>query len=149
MSGLVLGVDPGAKGALVLLYGDRIDAIEDMPDLPPLGLGSWIAELLEDDLPDLAVVESQVGMPGQSSSATAKFHAHYGAILGTLSALHIRTELVAPSRWKRDAGLTRDKNASRALAAATWPEWASSFARVRDDGRAEAALIARHGRATS
>ena len=38
------------------------------------------------------------------------------------------------------------KRSSRDLAAARWPEHAARFARVRDDGRAEAALLAEYGR---
>jgi crossover junction endodeoxyribonuclease RuvC len=41
--------------------------------------------------------------------------------------------------------LSADKNASRQRAIETWPEHVRTFARVRDDGRAEAALLALFG----
>jgi hypothetical protein len=39
-------------------------------------------------------------------------------------------------------GLHSDKGESRALAMRLWPDHGDRFARVKDDGRAEAALIA-------
>lgn len=146
---LVLGIDPGqaqaSPGAVCLLVDSQIDEVTDMTDLPPTGIGSWIRDWVDGLNVTLAVVEAQAGMPGQSSSSTAKFHAHYGALCGALSALHIPIELARPTAWKKHYGLSKDKNASRALAAARWPEWAPSFARKRDDGRAEAALIGLYG----
>ena len=52
---------------------------------------------------------------------------------------------VPPSTWKKALGLSADKNASRQRAIETWPEHVRTFARVRDDGRAEAALLALFG----
>jgi hypothetical protein len=49
---------------------------------------------------------------------------------------------VTPTKWKRALGLGADKGDSRRRAMETWPYMASKFARVKDDGRAEAALIA-------
>lgn len=49
---------------------------------------------------------------------------------------------VSPAKWKRDLRLSADKGASRRRAIELWPSWAELFARVKDDGRAEAALIA-------
>jgi crossover junction endodeoxyribonuclease RuvC len=48
--------------------------------------------------------------------------------------------------WKREVGIAPGKigakDAARSQAIRRWPAQASLFARVRDDGRAEAALIA-------
>ena len=53
---------------------------------------------------------------------------------------------VSPSAWKRAVDLTlASKDASRAEAIRRWPGNADIFARVKDDGRAEAALIATAG----
>jgi hypothetical protein len=49
---------------------------------------------------------------------------------------------VSPAKWKKALGLSADKGASRRRAIELWPERAQWFARVKDDGRAEAALIA-------
>lgn len=140
---IVLGIDPGKTGALAALDAatGHLIWIEDMPD--PID-GALIADLLTNEIVAAAAVESQVGRPGQSSSAMFKFGTGYGVILGTLGALRIGYELVTPAKWKGGQGLSKDKNASRALAVRRWPDHAPLFARVKDDGRAEAALIAHH-----
>jgi crossover junction endodeoxyribonuclease RuvC len=68
-----------------------------------------------------------------------------GLVDGVLAGLGIPTTYVTPQSWKRAAGLTSDKSAVRLRAAQLFPDMAKHFARVKDDGRAEAALIARYG----
>lgn len=54
--------------------------------------------------------------------------------------------LVRPSIWKTQLGLTgQDKSASRNLAARLFPAYSEFFKRVKDDGRAEAVLLAYYG----
>lgn len=140
---LLLGIDPGKTGALAALHPDGSLAwVHDMPD--PIS-GALLADMLEGEGIAGAFVEFQVGRPGQSSSAMFTFGTGYGVVLGVLGALRIPHTLVTAGKWKKSAGLGKDKNASRALAVRLWPDHAASFARVKDDGRAEAALIARHG----
>lgn len=52
----------------------------------------------------------------------------------------MRRSRVRPSHRSRDS--LHSKDASRSEAIRRWPAQASLFARVKDDGRAEAALIA-------
>jgi crossover junction endodeoxyribonuclease RuvC len=52
---------------------------------------------------------------------------------------------VSPAVWKKHFKLPADKEASRALALPLFPATAEHFARKKDHGRAEAALIARYG----
>ena len=84
-------------------------------------------------------------MPRQGVSSTFKYGVGYGTILGVCGALRLPVRHVTPAVWKRAAGLSKDKGASRRRACELWPAHSASFGRVRDDGRAEAALIARHG----
>ena len=63
-------------------------------------------------------------------------------------ALGMRVERVAPQVWKKALRLNQGKDAARALAARMWTAKAGLFARVKDDGRSEAALIAEYGRRT-
>lgn len=147
---LILGVDPGRTGALAWLDRDGlIVAVHDMPDLTGAALGAHLADLILEERPTVAWVESQVGRPGQSSSAGFKFGTNYGVILGTLGALQVPVQHVTPAEWKRVARLPKDKTASRQRATELWPTHSHLFARVKDDGRAEAALIARHGLTTT
>lgn len=148
MSTLTLGVDPGRQGALAFLDEDGgIVHIEDMPDHQDSALGTQIAMLLADLEPDtvgLAIVEMQTIRPGQAGAS--KMMTNYGSLLGALGALRVPVVTVTPSAWKVAAGLRgKDKGASRSLATTLWPAEAERFRRAKDDGRAEAALIARHG----
>ena len=140
----VLGIDPGKTGALAWVRDGQLYHVEDMPDLTGAALGARLADLLAGHRPNVAVVESQVGRPSQSSSASFTFARDYGVILGALGALDVPTVHVTPAAWKRTLRLSKDKNASRQRASELWPDKSELFARVRDDGRAEAALIAKH-----
>ena len=66
-----------------------------------------------------------------------------GVIEGVLGALGVPIAFITPASWKRALGLAgASKDASRSEAIKRWPSQAALFARVKDDGRADAALIA-------
>lgn len=144
---ITLGVDPGATGAAAALdaHGNLL-WVEDLPYLDGHVVPALLADLvLQGDGPRAAWVERAQSMPGMGVSGAFRYGTGYGSILGVLGALSISTQTIAPAVWKRAAGLSRDKAASRRRAADLWPYHAQSFARARDDGRAEACLVARYG----
>lgn len=150
MSALILGVDPGRSGALALvaLDGVLLDVI-DMPEATGAALGTHVRHWIDDHSPHTigaAWVEKAGSRPGQGHVNVFTFGVGYGAILGCIGALEVPTTIVHPGVWKRAMRVTADKASSRQRAAELWPADARRFARVRDDGRAEAALIAEHGR---
>jgi hypothetical protein len=69
----------------------------------------------------------------------------YGELKACLFFAGIPTFEVDPSVWKKSMHLSTDKNASRALASQYFPDCSDQWQRVKDDGRAEAALIAYYG----
>ena len=69
----------------------------------------------------------------------------YGSLLGALGVLRVPVHHVTPTVWKKGEGVTADKSTSRQRACELWPTESHRFARVKDDGRAEACLIARYG----
>jgi len=143
---LTLGVDPGKSGALAWLDGDgALVHLADMPDAQGHALGALVRDLIVEWRPAVAWVELVASRPGQSAPAMWRFGRDYGAVLGSLGAFDVPVEHVTPATWKRAARLSRDKGESRQRAVETWPAWSDSFSRAKDDGRAEAALIARHG----
>lgn len=144
---ITLGIDPGATGAVAGLDElGRLVWVRDMPYADGFVLGPVLADLvLKGSGRRVAWVERAQAYPGQGGSSGFKYGTGFGVILGVLGALNIPLELVAPSVWKRAAGLSSDKGASRRKACELWPDHAELFERVKDDGRAEAALIARHG----
>lgn len=146
---IVLGVDPGASGAVAWLDNDgTLKAVVDMPHLDGTVSGALLRDLIAQISHDAggwpvhAAVEKVAAMPRQGVSSTFKFGTAYGTVLGCLGALSIPMTHVSAAKWKRALGLTSDKNASRARAVYLWPTFAGEFKRVKDDGRAEAALIA-------
>jgi crossover junction endodeoxyribonuclease RuvC len=68
-----------------------------------------------------------------------------GVLEGVLAAAGVPVAFLTPPQWKRLAGIAPGKagakEAARSEAIRRWPAKAALFSRIRDDGRAEAALI--------
>lgn len=142
---VIIGVDPGKKGGIAAVYLDgRLAWVEDMPDLSGVALAAALQDMLQNENVTEARVERVHSMPKQGVASTWTFAEGYGVILGTLGAMRIRTTLVSPQVWKKVYGLTADKDQSRQQAIQRWPSHVARFALKKNDGRAEAALIAAH-----
>lgn len=152
----IIGIDPGAAGAVAILEDDgNLVHVFDMPSVEVVSGGKakrrvspemLAAELrLYADQGAVAVVEQVGAMPGQGVSSMFAFGQAFGIVLGVLAGLAIPTSTVTPARWKKTLQLNAGKDASRAKAAQLWPAHAKEFSRVKDDGKAEAALIAKWG----
>ena len=147
MTGITLGIDPGKQGAIAALdHNGHLIWIDDIPNLAGTAIGSWLHDRLNNEHIDSCWIEQVHAMPKQGVTSVFTFGLGYGALLGALGALHIRTHHVTPNMWKKAYRLNADKNASRQRASELWPSDANRFQRVKDDGRAEAALIANYGR---
>jgi crossover junction endodeoxyribonuclease RuvC len=150
----ILGVDPGAGGALALLEDDQLRGLHDRPVLlikrgkreVRQANAPMLASLLRSLMPiDLACVELVGAMPGQGVSSCFAFGRDAGMLEGALAGLGVPLLLVPPVVWKREMGVNSSKDSSRHRALQLWPAWAREFARVKDDGRAEAALLGLYG----
>jgi crossover junction endodeoxyribonuclease RuvC len=146
----IIGIDLGACGALALLdaAGGLVD-VEDMPTLQdgPKGRravnGALLAALVYKWQADHAFVEYVGARPGEGAVGAFAFGRSKGVVEGVLGACGVPATFIAPAAWKRAVGLSlASKDASRSEAIRRWPSHAERFARVKDDGRAEAALIA-------
>lgn len=155
MSVWTVGIDPGKTGAIAVL--DSYGTLAEIHDMPYEGgevVGVHLADIFDATLsgfadPSHAItvwVEKVGAMPKQGLATTWKFAQGYGTILGVCAAVGVRTKRVTPPVWKRAMKVGTDKGTSRRLACELWPSWSNSFRRVKDDGRAEAALIAEYGR---
>lgn len=148
----ILGVDPGGSGALALLTPEEL-RISDMPVFlvkrgksakPEIDVHALLA-LLDEWKPHVCYFEQVGGIPGQSASAAFNF----GRIAGSCEAIvktYARFVFVTPATWKKAMGVSGDKDDSRAKATNLFPARAADFRRKKDDGRAEAALLAEYGR---
>lgn len=153
----VIGIDCGVSGAIAFLTENSI-RVWDMPcvlkarpgkpakrEVDPAGVANILGALPSRDYQTVVYVEQVSAMPGQGVTSMFGLGRSYGVVLGVCSALHLPTQTVSAQAWKKALDLTRDKGLSRAKAAARWPEKAVLFQAVKDDGRAEAALLAWYG----
>lgn len=156
----ILGIDPGAYGALALLdagstgpFNRSLLTLWDMPVIVGKVGGrnksqiseSLLAGLIRDARPDVVWLEQVHAMPRQGVTSSFNFGVAYGMARGVCAALGVPVQLIAPPVWKRHFRLGSGKHDSRLLACRLFPGSAAQFARVRDDGRAEAALLALYG----
>ena len=91
---------------------------------------------------DMAVIEDMSTRPGESPAASATTGLGHGLLRGTLSALDRPYVVIRAPRWTKDLGVGSDKGVHRLEAMRLFPGVADQFARVKDDGRADAALLA-------
>lgn len=150
----VLGIDPGASGALVVIEGGKL---VDLVDMPVLHVKRGSREVREVNAPalgavvaslqpiDAAMLEQVGAMPGQGVSSMFAFGRAVGVIEGVLGALQIPYTRVPPQEWQRGMRVRGGKDGARERAMALFPARAGDFARKKDDGRADAALIAAYG----
>lgn len=144
---MIVGIDPGISGALAWVSDDGfLLSAMDMPTLSVNGKMKVNPHILASDLsfrkPKIAVIEEVAAMPGQGVSSMFNFGYSAGILLGICAGLGIPTVFYRPAVWKRQAGVPADKGAARQQAQRFWPG-SRAFDRVRDHGRAEAALLAR------
>lgn len=144
---VILGVDPGLSGAIAFYRPAEPTRVTvyDMPVADKRVDGATLARLIEQSRPKLAFIESVAAMPGQGVASTFNFGAAFGTAIGVIQGLRIPHHRVAPARWKKTLSLNADKERSRAMALRVFTDSAEHFARKKDDGRAEAALIAFYG----
>ena len=153
MTGRVyLGFDPGMSGAIAGIYAEGHAVVFDMPTVVTVRtrrevvareLAAIVAPLAAGG-DAVAVFEQPIAMPSQASQSTLAAGRNAGLIEGVLAALGIPYESTYPAKWKPAMGLPKGalKDASRARAMALFPALAERLSRKKDDGRAEALLLA-------
>ena len=139
---IYLGIDPGKKGAIALLDSESLRVTcHDMPRTTP-ELHDLIAGL---PIIKACVLEKLFTGPAMGRVTLCTMFMNFGILKGALMWRDIPFKEVQPSKWKPALGLSKDKNASREMAMQMFPDDADQFKRVKDDGRAEAALLAHWG----
>ena len=139
---MILGIDPGSKGALALETGQ----IWDMPP-DTKGVAGLIRFISENYGPLKAIIENVGGSSRQAGAH--KFSFSVGVLHGVIVSNGIPLAMVQPAIWKASLGLRKlpdekdndYKTRSRALATQLFPHLADKFKRHMDDGRAEALLM--------
>lgn len=152
----VLGIDPGLSGAIaaVNLENDIHIHICSLPTVQ-IKVGkkvrnrmnlheTWATvQAFAAGTPDLVVLE-EAGVRPQQAGGVA-----FGRVAGALEAFVVAAampiNLVAAATWKRALKIPADKDAARQAASRLFPRWVHLWARAKDDGGAEAALLAWYG----
>ena len=153
MSLIILGGDPGVSGAVAGIDAATyelvfvIDAPVVDKSISPHALHAALTEHLAGHTVWLSMIERVGTRPNEARNSAFNFGRSTGRLEGVLGC-HGRCEWVTPAVWKKHYGLKGSdaaaKAASRYKAMNIWPSEARRFGRVKDDGRAEAALIARY-----
>jgi crossover junction endodeoxyribonuclease RuvC len=141
----ILGIDPGVTGGIALLQGADLQVWE-IPTIDNEVNPQAVARIVHDAAPDMAVVERASSRPGQGVASVFRFGRSYGCLLAVVALEEVPHHLVTPAAWKRAYRLDADKEASRGLAARTWPAHSHLFCAKSKHGLAEAGLIALYGR---
>lgn len=152
---IIAGIDPGKTGALAIIYPDGFVECYDVPTVKLRGKevpawhdwqSTWTSALGIAGA-DLVVIEDVSARPGQGVTSMFSF----GRTLGFAHSIAVNhgesVQFVSPSVWKGKLGLLNSsKGASREKAVALYPQAKGLLGRVKDDGRAEAILLAHYGR---
>ena len=152
---IVAGIDPGKTGALSILYDNNVVSCFDVPMQLVKGKAKpawakWASEWRNAfgfEAPDMIVIEDIAARPGQGVTSMFSFGRTLGFAHALAQGAGVPVHFVTPFVWKGRLGLLNsDKGASREKARTLFPASAHAFERVKDDGRAEAALLAYYGR---
>ena len=142
---IYIGIDPGKRGALAIIY----DAV-DCQFILPFQAEGYIRHLQNiSGEKAKACLEHVTAMPKQGVTSMFHFGENFGYIRGLLEAFGIPYELVRPQKWKKEFGITGDKNSSIEVCKRLFPGVSllrTDRCRKDDDGMAEALLMAEYAR---
>ena len=147
---------PGKKKLTYDKNGLPVEKVGKNHAVDPFGvkrvLNNWKDHV---DGPITLVIEKMWSRPGQSSLSMDKLLFGAGLVEGIAIGIGFGVCKVAPSSWKASMGVTADKKTALALARKLAQgeddsaKWYRMFSRARDDGRAEAYLLAKYGQETT
>jgi crossover junction endodeoxyribonuclease RuvC len=146
---MITAIDPGIFGAIAWVSDSgHLIRVADMPTIEVHGKKKvspqQLVAMLEehDDLIKMVAIEDVGVFKGNGAVSMFNFGYSAGILAGVCAGLKLPVSLYRPAVWKRAAGVPADKGAARQMAQRFWPG-CRDFDRAKDDGRAEAALLAR------
>lgn len=147
---IYIGIDPGKSGALAYIdrtgHGVAVEVVPFNEDEYKRVL-SCISESGTENV--RCCIERVSAMPGQGVTSMFNFGKGFGWVLGLLDAYRLSYELITPQKWKREFGVTSDKNTSIAVCKRLFPTVSllpTERCRKDNDGMAEALLMAEYAR---
>ena len=147
----IVGIDPGINGAIAYLDSEEL-IVYDMPvikyqkngktrnKINPIALYVLLNKLDADKI----YIEMVSGQPNNGSKQAFAYGWGCGTIDTCTRLICPNIVYVSPQKWKRAMEVTKDKNSSLRKARELFHQY-DYFDRKKDDGRAEASLIAFYG----
>ncbi len=141
----VLGVDPGATGAIASIHwtrgiGIRVGALVDMPMLGKFVDPGALAPIMHGSVPDAIAIEKVSARPGQGVTSMFNFGASWGTVRGACGQTRIID--ITPASWKKAHNFDgKDKDEPRLEAIRRYGNVADELRRKKDQGRADAIWI--------
>jgi hypothetical protein len=150
---VILGIDPGIKGAIAVVRRDAI-SVYDMPTVDEEVAGKMRKRIDAHTFRDIIIgvgpvqmvlLEKPTTRPGEAPRAALSYGIGFGQMLGILVALERPHKVILSQAWTKALGVGADKDDHRVEAMRRFPASSDLFKRKKDDGRADAALIALYG----
>ncbi len=149
---VIIGIDPGQKGAIAILYENENFHIEDMPlinkELDIHIFKKLIIHYLKKTTIGLETIHA---MPGQGVVSMFNMGRHYGELIGCIKILstinNIKLLNITPQKWRKHFNLPKGKESSINKCCELFPEHKNLFFGPKGgkkDGRADALLIAKY-----
>jgi crossover junction endodeoxyribonuclease RuvC len=147
---IIAGIDPGANGGLAIYGPSVLGVFLEVYSVPKVGKEidkqAWSQQW---DFKGVGhvFIEQVSAMPGQGVTSMFNFGMAYGFVQALAFSAGVPVSFIRPQEWKKLVGIPvgSDKSASRIRASQLFPNDADKWAKVKDDGLAEAALIAYAG----
>ena len=150
---MIIGIDPGITGAIVLIQSDGtfVDAIPT----PSIKTGkasrvnaAAIHGFIDQYQPMIkhCYIEQVGAMTGQGVSSTFSFGHSAGVVEGLIAGMGIPYSKITPQAWKKAYNLIgKDKDAARSRAVELYPSLRLLDQKGKGQAIADAIFIARHG----
>lgn len=142
-----VGIDPGKSGGFAILRDGKCVRAKKWDDVEFIAAMQWVAD---QTLSSIRVCVEKVGaMPHQGVTSMFNFGVSFGFIQGVLQAYGIPYQLVPPGTWKKEFGLTSDKQTSIDVCRRLFPDVSllpTERCKVPSDGLAESLLMAEYAR---
>jgi len=156
----IIAIDPGISGGIAALAPDgSFFLVRAMPtnrkksgrnEVDVAWLYSVLSAMREGlKAPPLGVIELVSAMPGQGVSGMFSLGDSFGSARALLTILCHEVLYVAPGKWKKAMGLNKDKAYSLTVARRMFPDAREHISRKKDEGLAEALLLARYAQTTT
>lgn len=155
---VVIGVDPGVKGALFVLADGEPQSVIDMPmfertkrdgsktsECDVRKLSALVRGIQHENVGAhvVAILEPPTFRQGEAATRAMAAGQNYGILKGVFGCHGIGWVEVTPQRWKKHFGLLKtEKDVARLFAMNHFPSHMTWLQRKNDNGRADAGLIA-------